>query len=77
MISLEGVEHLPPALVPHDHVLLVIRHLPSLVGNAHVADDKVGERVGVVEAGVARGGDDVGELCRGERFLRVFFFWAK
>lgn len=65
VVALERVEHLSPALVPHDDVLPVVGHLrpAALEGHAHVAHDEVGEGVCVVEAGIARGGDDVGELC--------------
>ena len=75
MVALQGGEHLSPALVPHDDVLSMIRHLRApLVGNAHVADDEVGEGVCVVEAGVARGRDDVGELWKKmEKVFGVFF----
>ena len=38
-----------------------------LIGNGHVADDEIGQPVGVVKAAVARRGDDVGELVRRQR----------
>lgn len=62
MVFFECRKHFFPSLVPHHDVLPVFRHPTPRVGHAHVADDDVGQGVCVVEAGVAGGGDDVGEL---------------
>jgi hypothetical protein len=43
-------------------VLPVARHFSPFIRHPHVGNHEVGQRVCVVEAGVARGGDDVGEL---------------
>lgn len=62
MVSLQRVKHLPSSLVPNDDVLPVARHFSPFIRHPHVGNHEVGQRVCVVEAGVARGGDDVGEL---------------